>query len=143
MMRLPFLLYPVRKPRWLPRWKIRDLLTGFTGGGNSILVQTDIVNIGLGSGFRFDRLNRMGVLKNRHFLSRIEKVPEYPCTGGTSFHTGGLETGIYPVRTEGTLLNDLLNGMDISDRIRTSRHTISASNTDMGIDHHDPIFPLE
>jgi hypothetical protein len=47
------------------------------------------------------------------------------------------------VRTEGTLLNDLLNGMDISDRIRTSRHTISASNADMGIDHHNPIFPLE
>jgi hypothetical protein len=85
----------------------------------------------------------MGVLKNRHFLSRIEKVPEYPCTGGASFHTGGLETGIYPVRTEGTLLNDLLDRMDIPDRIRTCHHTIPASNTDMGIDHHDPIFPLE
>jgi hypothetical protein len=88
-------------------------------------------------------LNRICVFKNRYFLSWIEKIPEYPCPGGTSLHTGRFEPGIYPVRTEGTLLSDLLDGMNISDRIRTSRHTISASNADMGIDHHNPIFPFK
>src|SRR4030042_426928 len=143
MMKLTFLLYPVRKPRWLPRWKLRDLLTGFTDRGDRIFSQTDIVNIRMGSVFRLDRLNRMRVFKNRHFFPRIEKISEYPCSGGTSFHAGRLEPCIYPVRTEGTLLNDLLDRMDIPNRIRTSHHTIPASDTGMGIDDDDAIFPFK
>jgi hypothetical protein len=39
----------------------------------------------------------MGVLKDGHLLSWIEKISEYPCTGGTGFYTGGFESSIYPV----------------------------------------------
>src|SRR4030043_985656 len=83
--------YSVRKPRWLPRWKIRDLLTGFIDRGDGIFIQTDVINIGVGPVFRFDRLNSMRISKNRHFLSWIEKIPEYPRPCGTSLHAGRFE----------------------------------------------------
>jgi hypothetical protein len=123
--------------------KIGNLLTGFPNGGDGILIQTDIINIGMGSIFRFDRLDRMGIFQNRHLLLRIEKISKYPCSGGTRLHTGRPESRIDSVRTEGTLLNDFLNGMNVSNGVRTSHHAIPASNTGVGIDHHDPIFPLE
>jgi hypothetical protein len=125
------------------RWKIEDLLTGFPDRGDGILIQTDIINIGMGSVFRFDRLDRMGIFQNRHLLLRIEKISKYPCSGGTCLHTGRLESRIDSVRTEGTLLNDLLNGMNVSDGVRTSHHAIPASDTGMGIDHDDPVFPFK
>jgi hypothetical protein len=85
----------------------------------------------------------MRISKNRHFLSWIEKISEYPRPCGTSLHAGGFESSIYSVRTEGTLLNDLLDRMDIPDCIRTGHHTISTSDTGMGIDDDDAIFPFK
>jgi len=115
----------------------------FTDRGDGIFIQTDVINIGVGPIFRFDRLNRIRISKNCHFLSWIEKIPEYPRPCGTSLHAGGFESSIYSVRTEGTLLNDLLDRMDITDCIRTRHHTIPASDTGMGIDEDDAIFPFK
>jgi len=115
----------------------------FINRGDGIFIQTDIINIGVGSVFRLDRLDSMGILKNRHFLSGIEKVSEYPRSGSTRFHAGRFESSIDSVRTEGTFLNNLLDRMDIPDRIRTSHHTIPASNTGVGVDRYNPIFPLK
>jgi hypothetical protein len=47
------------------------------------------------------------------------------------------------MRTEGTFLNNLLDRMDIPDCIRASHHTIPASDTGMGIDDDDAIFPFK
>jgi hypothetical protein len=47
------------------------------------------------------------------------------------------------MRTEGTFLNDLLNRVHIPDRIRTCHHAIAASDTGMGIDKDDAIFPFK
>jgi hypothetical protein len=143
MMGLPFFLYPVRKPYYSPRQKTRNFLTGFTDRGDSIFIQTDVINIGVSSVFGFDRLNGMCISKNRHFFSWIEKIPEYPRPGGTSLHTGRFESGIYSMRTKGTFLNDLLGRMHIPNCIRTCHHTIPASDTGMGIDDDDAIFPFK
>ena len=142
-MRLPFSLYHVIKPLCSAGQKTRGLLMRFTDRGDGIFIQTDVINIGVGPIFRFDRLNRIRISKNCHFLSWIEKIPEYPRPCGTSLHAGGFESSIYSVRTEGTLLNDLLDRMDITDCIRTRHHTIPTSDTGMGIDDDDAIFPFK
>ena len=85
----------------------------------------------------------MCISKNCYFFSWIEKISKYSCPGGTSLHAGGFESSIYSVRTEGTLLNDLLDRMDITDCIRTRHHTIPASDTGMGIDDDDAIFSFK
>jgi hypothetical protein len=142
-MRLPFFLYLVKKPYYSPRQKTRNFLTGFTDRGDSIFIQTDVINIGVSSVFRFDRLNSMCISKNRHFFLWIEKISKYPRPGGTNLYAGRFESSIDSMRTEGTFLNDLLDRMDITDCIRTCHHTIPASDTGMGIDEDDAIFPFK
>lgn len=116
---------------------------GLSRHGDSILVQPDIIDVRVGAIFRLDRLDGMGALENRHFCVWVEKISEYPCASRTGLDTGWFEPDIDPVGAERTFLNNLLDRMHIPHRIRTCHHTISTSNTGMGIDDHNAIFPLE
>src|SRR4030042_2689411 len=107
-----------------------------------ILIQSNIINLRIGSHLLFEHLNFL--LRNQlgNFTAWVFQIPKYHCIRRTNLHTGGLQPCIHPVSAEVTLLDHSCDWIYISHVIRIGCPTIITTDTTVRVDHDNPILPL-